>query len=383
MTFVSEGRKDAGGNRRLLPPRSSVELPKSETTIAELLKQAGYATAHFGKWHVGAADPSEHGFDESDGPTKNSGPENVANPHPKQLYGMTERGMDFMTRQVKAGKPFFVQMSHYASRKALDAKQETVDTVQGWTPALNEKRVGQAAAILDLDITLGMILKNIEQLGITDNTYVIYTADHGTPGRGSNAPLNNGKGTVWDGGLRVPFFIRGPRIKPGTFCHARTTGVDLFPTLAELANVSAPLPTGIEGGSLVPLLTGSGNVKRPREELVVHFPHHDKDELGPASAIWLGNFKLLRFYETGAQKLFDLSQDIGERQDLAKQMPERVKELTGRLDRYLKDIGAQMPIPNPNYDPNSPLPEQRERKQRRGGRRRNRDSGARDRLERT
>jgi arylsulfatase A-like enzyme len=118
MTFVGEGRKESRGNLngRVISPDSSIELPTSETTIAALLKRAGYATAHFGKWHVGRVNPSQHGFDESDGPTNNGGPDNVANPHPKQLHGMTERGMAFMGRQVKAGKPFYLQLSHYASR---------------------------------------------------------------------------------------------------------------------------------------------------------------------------------------------------------------------------------------------------------------------------
>lgn len=380
MTFVSEGKGDSGGagdNHRLLPPRSSVELPTKETTIAELLKRTGYATAHFGKWHVGTTDPSEHGFDESDGPTKNGGPENVAHPHPKQLYGMTRRGIDFMTRRVRAGKPFYLQVSHYASKRIDDALPETVAAVRSRSPNLDDTRVGEAAAILDLDITLGMILEKIQQLGIADNTYVIYTTDHGTPGRNANFPLNNGKGTVWDGGLRVPFFIRGPRIKPGTFCHTLATGADLFPTFAELAKVHGTLPDGIEGGSLVPVLTnaGVGTVKRTREELVIHFPRYDKDELGPASAILLGNFKLLRFYDTGEQMLFDPSQDIGERHDLSREMPEKVVELAGRLDRYLHEINAQMPTPNPNYDPDKPSQVQGGNKQQRGGRRRNRDRG--------
>ena len=201
MTFVSEGRGDSGtgANSRVIPPSSSVELPLEETTIAELLKPAGYATAHFGKWHVGRISPAEHGFDESDGATKNGGPENVSHPHPKQLYGMTERSMDFMTRKVQAGKPFYLQMSHYASRRAEDALPETVATVRNWDIDADERLVGHAAATLDLDISLGMILKRLDELAIADRTYVVYTADHGTPGR--NPPLSGGKGTVWEGGI--------------------------------------------------------------------------------------------------------------------------------------------------------------------------------------
>ena len=126
LTFVGEGKADNRGaaNGKLLPPDCSIDLPTAETTIAEFLKANGYATAHFGKWHVGRTEPSIHGFDESDGPTNNGGPENVPNPHPKQLFGMTARGMDFMTRQVKAGKPFYLQISHYAFRHAEGGRQE-------------------------------------------------------------------------------------------------------------------------------------------------------------------------------------------------------------------------------------------------------------------
>jgi len=369
MTFVSEGKGDSGGgaNRRVIPPSSSVELPLGETTIAELLKGAGYATAHFGKWHVGRTDPAEHGFDESDGATKNGGPEDVAHPHPKQLYGMTERSMDFMTRQVQAGKPFYLQMSHYASRHVEDALPETVATVRSWAGDADERRLGEAAAALDLDVSLGMMLKKLDELRIADRTYVVYTADHGTPGR--NPPLSGGKGTVSEGGLRVPLLFRGPGIEPGGCSHVRSSGADLFPTFAALAHITAPLPQGVEGGSLMPVLTGGGRgtVQRPREEFVVHFPHYDKDPLGPASAILLGDYKLVRLYDTGQRKLFDTAKDPGERLDLAEAMPDKAKELDARLTNYLQSVNAPIPTLNPNFDPHKAVERSPVRKQRKDG----------------
>lgn len=359
MTFVGEGKKDSGGggNTRMLPPPSSTELPTSETSIAKLLKHAGYATAHFGKWHVGRIDPKEYGFGASDGPTSNGGPDNVDNPHPKQLFGMTERGMAFMAQQVKAGKPFYLQMSHYASRNGGDARPESVAIVKSWGGNLSEREIAEAAADWDLDLAFGMLLKKLDELGIANNTYVIFTTDHGTPGK--NPPLAGGKGTVSEGGLRVPFIIRGPGIKPGVCSHVRTVGADLVPTIAELARVSGPLPKGVEGGSFASVLANAGNgtVKRPREEFVVHFPHYDKDAIGPASAILLGDFKLIRVYETGALQLFNNAKDPGERRDLAQQMPDKVKELNQCLTDYLTSVNAQMPTKNPNYDPNKPTSE--------------------------
>jgi arylsulfatase A len=356
MTFVGEGKKDSGSdmNGRVIPPSASTELPANETTIAEVLRRAGYATAHFGKWHLGRVSPSQHGFDENDGANSNGGPDNVANPHPKQLYAMTERGLDFMARQVKAGKPFYLQLSHYASRQGGDASPQAVAAVKSWGGILNERQIAEAAADLDLDLALGQVLRKLDELGIANNTYVIFTTDHGTPGR--NPPLAGGKGTVSEGGLRVPFIIRGPRVVAGACSQVRAIGEDLFPTMAALAHVSEPLPKGIEGGSLAPALTNSrlGTVQRPREEFVVHFPHYDKDEVGPASAIYLGDFKLIRVYENGALKLFDITKDPGERRDLAAQMPHKVKELNQRLADYLLGVNAQMPKANPSYDPTKP-----------------------------
>ena len=356
MTFINEGRNDTGDNPngRVIPPSASMELPTSETTLADVLQRAGYATAHFGKWHMGRANPREHGFDENDGANGNGGPDNVANPHPKQLYAMTERGMDFMARQVKAGKPFYLQLSHYASRQGGDASPAALATVKSWSGSLNERELAEAAADLDLDIAFGMVLKKLDELGIANITYVIFTTDHGTPGR--NPPLAGGKGTVSEGGLRVPLIVRGPGVRAGTCSHVRVIGEDLLPTLAELVHVTEALPKGVEGGSFASVLAngGSGAVRRPREEFIVHFPHYDKDAIGPASAIYLGDFKLVRVYETGALELFNLVKDPGERHDLAREMPDKVKELNQRLSDYLVALNAQMPKPNPNYDPNKP-----------------------------
>jgi arylsulfatase A len=363
MTFINEGKRDSGAspNGRVVTPSASMELPTSETTLAEVLKRAGYATAHFGKWHMGRANPREHGFDENDGANGNGGPDNVENPHPKQLYAMTERGTEFMARQVKAGKPFFLQLSHYASRQGGDARPETIATVKSWGSNVNERGLAEAAADLDIDIAFGMVLKKLYELRIATNTYVIFTTDHGTPGR--NPPLAGGKGTVSEGGLHVPCIVRGPGVQAGACSHVRVVGEDLFPTIAELAHITEPLPKGVEGGSFASVLTngGKGAVQRPREEFVVHFPHYDKDAIGPASAIYLGDFKLIRVYETGALKLFDITTDPGERRDLAREMPEKAKELNQRLSNYLAAVNAQMPKPNPNYNPSKPSDTLRER----------------------
>ena len=348
MTFVTAR---AGSNPKLLEPEALLELPPRETTVAELLAGAGYVSAHFGKWHVGGIDPSGHGFAESDGATRNGGPDNVQHPNPTEAYGITERAVDFMERQAAAGKPFYLQISHYGGRSAADALEATNEKARGWGIG---RSAGAAAVIFDMDTALGAILDKIDELGIAGDTYVFYTTDHGTGGA-ANGPLAQGKGSVWEGGLRVPFLIRGPGIAPGSVSRTAATGADLVPTLAELAGIDG-LPDGLEGGSLTEVLKngGNGRVERPLRELVFHFPHYDFDPLGPASAIVAGEFKLIRFYESGERLLFDLSKDLGEKRNLAAAMPAKAAELDTRLSAYLQSVGAKLPRENPDYDAAQP-----------------------------
>jgi len=191
-------------------------------------------------------------------------------------------------------------------------------------------------------------------LDLPGRTYVIYTADHGGQGRNGNAPLSGGKGAVTEGGLRVPFLIRGPGIAGNVCSRVPVTACDVLPTIAELAGVRAALPAAVEGGSLAAVLrdqAGRGNVQRSREELVFHFPHYDMGNGGPATAILLGGYKLVRNYEKKTQRLFDLENDLGEERDLAAKLPEKAAELDARLTRYLNAVAAQLAQPNPNYDP--------------------------------
>ena len=248
MTFVGDGRRglqegeflDSGA--KLLTPWPQLELPTNTVTIAEYLKRAGYATAHFGKWHLGRVNPSQHGFDESDGATGNGGPDNVASPNPKQALAMTAKGIDFMERQVKAGKPFYLQLSHYPNQPERGG---------GARPP---KSADDETAIVDQ--TLGQLLDAVALLRLGTNTYIIYTTDHGTPGK--NSPLTGGKGTVWEGGLRVPFIVAGPGVKIGACSHVRVSATDLFPTFSELAGVHETLPAGVEGGSFASVLKNGG-----------------------------------------------------------------------------------------------------------------------------
>ncbi len=368
MTYVGQGRNEGPVLTSLIPPEPLLELPKSATTLAELIKSAGYATAHFGKWHVGRVNPSQHGFDESDGATNNGGPDNVASPNPKQAYGMTERGIAFMTRAKQVGKPFYLQLSHYPNQE----RKEGGGDKRGGGGGLGGRDRNAVKKDLDeIDTTVGLLLDALDRLGLTGNTYVIYTADHGSQGRVGNAPLSGGKGSVLEGGLRVPFLIRGPGIPHHVCSRVPVTACDLLPTLAELAGMRGPLPAVIEGGSLVSVLRdpeGRGVVARQREEMVFHFPHYDLGNGGPATAIVVGHYKLIRNYETKARRLFDLEADPAEQHDLSATMPEMAADLDARITAYLKAMNAQLAKPNPNYDPSkAPDPNDGRPNDRRGG----------------
>ncbi len=347
--------------QQLLEPRLIKSISESETTIGEILQQSGYATAHYGKWHISGGGPVKHGYDESDGDTGNENAFKFQDPNPVDIFGMANRAAAFMEKNSKAKKPFFIQLSWNALHASENANKATLAKYEAKLKGENAKRITTAAITEDLDTGVGKVLQAIDRLGLADNTFVIYMSDNGSGG-GKRA-LSGGKGGVWEGGIRVPFIVRGPGVKPNSWSHTRVVGYDLFPTFCGWAGIAPrDLPKDIEGGSIASLLTNEGRreVKRPREELVFHFPHYQGD--APHSAILLGDLKLLHFYEDNRDLLFDLSKDIGERTDLAEKRPADVKRLRDRLEKYLADINAQLPLPNPQYDANQPASTKREKK---------------------
>ncbi|MFN9416858.1 MAG: sulfatase-like hydrolase/transferase, partial [Pirellula sp.] len=248
------------------------------------------------------------------------------------------------------------------ANKATLAKYEKLATN-------NSKQAATAAITEDLDSGVGKVLEAVDQLGLSENTYIIYMSDNGSGGGGRRGGLSGGKGSVWEGGIRVPLIVRGPKVTANSWCHAPVVGYDFLPTLCALAGVpSKELPRDIEGGDITSLLhhSGEGVVKRQREELVFHFPHYQSDD-GPHSAIRLGNLKLIHFYEDNRVAMFDLAKEIGEREDLAQQMPKDVQELKGRLDQYLAAINAQLPTSNPSFDPSQPVAPRKGGKNRKQG----------------
>ncbi len=335
---------------KLIPPQNIRQIPSSEITIGERLQSAGYATAHFGKWHIAGGGPERHGYDKSDGATNNGDAAPHKGDNPVDIFGMGRRAAAFMEKNTKAGKPFFIQMSYHALHYPENAKPATRQKYAKILGASNDRAIGRAAIAENLDEGVGLLLDKVDALGIADNTYVVYMSDNGGGGRSRTRPISGGKGDVREGGIRVPLIIRGPGIEANSWSRQAVVGYDLYNTFSELAGVTAPLPAGTEGGSIVHLLQGDESpVKRPRKELVFHFPHYQRDT--PHSAILLGDYKLIRFYETGESYLYNLANDLKESKDLSETLPEKADELNALLTAYLDAVDAKLPQLNPKYDP--------------------------------
>jgi len=349
----------AADGYQMIGPRNIREIDRGDVTIAELLRDAGYATAHYGKWHINGGGPAAHGYDESDGDIGNEYAHQYRDPNPADIFGMAKRAIAFMAKRKKEGKPFFIQMSWHALHAPQNAMKATLARyAQKMGGGIEDNRVGTAAIAENLDTGVGMVVDAVDYLGLADNTFVIYMSDNGSGGgvgkrRRRRGGLSGGKGSVWEGGIRSPLVIRGPGIPADSWCHERVVGYDFFPTFCDWAAVpTSKLPRDIEGGSLAGLLaTGRGKVTRQREELVFHFPHYQSGD-GPHSALFLGNYKVMKFYETGRLALFDIQADPSEQTDLSSQMPAKTAELDMRLVKYLRKVDAQMAVPNPDYDPN-------------------------------
>lgn len=341
---------------RMIPPINIRDIPDDAVTIAEVLKANGYATAHYGKWHINGGGPGKHGYDEHDGDIGNEHAHQFADPNPADIFGMADRAVAFMKNSSQGNKPFFIQMSWHALHAPQNALKKSVEKYEQLMPNGNEKSIGTAAISEDLDTGVGVVLDAIERLKIADRTYVVYMSDNGSGGRSLRGTLSGGKGSLREGGIRVPLIVRGPGIPANSFSHERVVGFDLFPTFCDWASVDdTDRPKGLEGGSIASICSQApdATVKRPRPELVFHFPHYQSDD-GPHSAIMLDKFKLLHLYESGQSLLFDLSVDRGEWTDLATSLPDHHASLRQRLAAYLKEVNAQMPVPNPKFDPDNP-----------------------------
>ncbi|MDC0936183.1 sulfatase-like hydrolase/transferase [Pirellulales bacterium] len=373
-TLRQAGRFDSGEftnyfvGHPLTPPQPRRTLINpGETTLAEMVKSAdpNYVTGLFGKedWFP---KPTLDGYDEF----QHFLPNNVfPDDDPAKMFSIADAGMDFMERQVQANKPFFTFLGHYGVKTA-GARPETLAEFENLPPGEKHDNPLYAAGHKDLDTTIGMVLNKISELGIEDNTYILFSSDHGASTNGRpqvNDPLYGGKGTLFEGGVRVPLLIKGPGITPGSISAAPVSTIDYFPTIYELAGGTGQLGERVDGTSIANVLLNNGHLpagqstlQRPRAEngeLFFHYPHYGPDipigSIKPMSTVLDGDYKLVRVYGENGQPddymLFDLSSNLSESIDpnsplnLASQMPGKVAQLKSKLDAWLQATDASLP----------------------------------------
>lgn len=354
-TFEVNYIEKAKGSPFLEPEPMGSLNPKFKT-IAHVLKEQGYATAHYGKWHIYGGGPAACGYDESDGNTSNEqgNPENCPDPRdPKRIFSMTRSSIDFIERQVKADKPFFVQLSHYAEHNAQMSLPETLEKYTS-DPEIKALGAGparevatHAAAIEDMDTSIGMLMAKLDELGVSENTYIVFTSDNGKGlYNGKDRILRGEKWWLWEGGIRVPMSIKGPGISAGSRSSLNVVGYDFLPTFYDIAGGNADRLENVDGVSILPIATG-GNVDGFKQRaLFFHYPHYRNTT--PQSVIIKDNYKLFNFYELTEPYLYDLKADIGEETNIATQMPELAQRLQKELDSYHASVDALLPKPNPN-----------------------------------
>lgn len=371
-------------SRSLRPADNVQQLPLQKVTLAQALKRAGYATALFGKWHLGQQDthhPGKRGFDEA---IVSMGRHFDFATTPKVSYPpgtyladfLTDKAVDFMRRHT--GKPFFLCLHHFGVHSPHEAKKEVIAKFKPMSPASGHRDPTYAAMIASVDESVGRVLAVLDELKIADNTLVIFTSDNGgvggyalaginkkSGGITDNLPLRDGKGMLCEGGVRVPYVARWPGKVPAGTCDQPINSVDLYPTLLELAGAKAPANYALDGVSYASLLTSGGKAALKRDAIYWHFPGYLGAGVGgwrttPVGSIRAGDWKLLEFFEDGRLELYNLRQDVGEKNNLAKQLPDKVKELHGKLVAWRKDIKA--PMPTPHKPDGSPAPKPKKKK---------------------
>ena len=368
--------KTAAPWMKMVCPRSRRYLPLEEYTLAEAFKDAGYATAFVGKWHLGHEPwwPKKQGFDVNIAGGHYPGPPSYFSPYriktlrdgPKGEYitdRLTDEAMKYLDDH-RAG-PFLLCFWHYAVHATFQAKEEIARKYRGRTDPRGKQGCAVMAAMLhSMDESLGRLMDKLDELKIADETIVIFTSDNGgnmyntVEGRPptNNFPLRGGKGNIYEGGSREPCIVVWPGVvRPGSKCAEVISSIDFYPTMLEMAGIEPRKGQIIDGESIAPLLKGTG--KLAREAIFCHFPHYIPATRNlPGTSVRQGDWKLIRFYGEGpdrgpAHELYNLREDIGESKNLADKMPRKVRELDALIARHLEATGAIVPIRNPSYDP--------------------------------
>ena len=354
-------------NKKVLCPQNALWMELEEVTIAEKLKENGYATCHIGKWHLGADDwyPEKQGFDENYGgcdygqppsyfdPFKNKRLDGIYGlPGKKQGQYLTDRECDEAVMFIKKNrqKKFFLNFANYAVHTPIQAKPSLLDKYKTKIQSLDTKQKNAAYATMveSVDQAVGRIITILKEEGIFERTLIIFTSDNGgLLGVTNNAPLRSGKGFPYEGGIRVPLIIFWPDfINGGKVIDTPVSSIDFFPTLSSAAGIKNSTDKVVDGLNLLPLIKGENNIKR--QSLFWHFPHY-RGKINPYSIIRNGDWKLIKRYDGKPFELFNLKNDLSEKNDLSQDMPEKVKELNEEIMIWLLKTNARVPRANPDY----------------------------------
>jgi arylsulfatase A-like enzyme len=374
------------GRRRgkLNPAEYLDQMPLEEVTVAEALKEAGYTTCFVGKWHLGEKPyyPEHQGFDINIGGTHSGMPRSYfwpkwrGNPPIEGREGeyltdkLTDASLKFL--DTNKDRPFLLYLSHYAVHNPVEAKKDMIEKYKAKAaghPAEEPRFLPEggskarqvqdnpvyAGMIQSVDESVGRIMIKLQELGLEDNTVVIFMSDNGglSTAEGSptsNIPLRAGKGWLYEGGIREPMMIKWPGVvKAGSLCGEPVISTDFYPTILEMAGLSLKPEQHSDGVSLVPLLKGAATLGRPA--IFWHYPHYGNQGGSPGGAVRAGDYKLIEFYEDNHLELYNLKDDISEKNNLAEKMPDKADELHRMLKAWRVDVDATMPTPNPDYKP--------------------------------
>lgn len=364
---------------KLQIPDWTMYMDTSEVTLAEVFKLNGYATAHIGKWHLGEDTiywPGNQGFDINIGGWSKGMPNRnkqlgskgyfapFGNPRLKDLPNddyLTERLADEACQYISAHKdgPFFLNLWLYNVHTPLQAKQEKIDRYNALVDSSGYQLNPVYAAMVEhMDDAVGRIINALEQAGIIDNTIIVFTSDNGglVGNKGkmvtNNYPLREGKGHMYEGGVRVPNIIVAPgQINEGITCQTPMISMDYYPTLLELAGLALPsvLENHIDGISLLSVI--NDEKANERKAIFWHYPHYHTQGAKPYSAVRQGEWKLIRHFEDDTYELYNLNSDIGEVNNLIGVYPQKAEELKSLLVEWYIEVDARFATDNPNYLP--------------------------------
>ena len=357
-------------DKPLLPPKRILELPLEEITLGEIAKEAGYKTAFFGKWHIAKHNgeylkwsnthgPFQQGFDYG---SDNYGSHPYDKKNREMVYlpdgtfpedSLVIKSIDFLKKQQNGNQPFLmIFSSYYVHTPVIPNNSWLIEKYKKKLPNASENEIKYAAFVETMDFYYGQLLKALKDNGLEENTLIFFTSDNGGhPAYTNNAPLRGNKWNLYEGGIREPFIVRWPGIaKENTESAVPVIQWDIFPTLCELLKTN--VPDNVDGESLLSLIQGKSSTLN-RNSLYWHFPYYHPpisyEGTKPCSAIREGNFKLLYFYEDKRTELYNLENDLEEKDDLSSELPELTSRLKSKLLNQLENVSARFPQPNPAY----------------------------------